>query len=194
MIGAEPLQIGELCRRIGVPYPNAKYILERGFLPEGAEANPGHGHYRKLTIGQATWLAIVLLLKVMGVRVPQAALVANFAREAVRKMVQEGGLDPDFAPFEGRLVTDRHLYVDFGDMRYIRLSTDIGPNMELYPRVGWYMLEEPFCPVPLARPMACLRLDLTQITQSLVADPTVVNPTVADRPQSPVKLILRPEI
>jgi hypothetical protein len=47
--------------------------------------------------------------------------------------------------------------------------------------------------------MAYFRLDLTQITQSLVADPTVVNPTVvnstvADRPQSPVKSILRPEV
>lgn len=170
MIVTEPLQIGEVCRRLDVPYQHAKYILERGYLPVGAEAEPGHGHHRKLTIGQATWLAIILKLKVSGVRVPQAALVADFAREAVRAVGQQMSLDANFIPFEGRLGTDRQWFIDFGDMKYIRLVTYAFATKEKVSKLGgWSTLKEPFRMDALAAPSVVFRVDLTRITQMLLA-------------------------
>jgi hypothetical protein len=168
MMASEPLQIGELCRRLDVPYRDVRYVLERGFLPDGAEADPGHGHYRRLTAGQATWLAIILKLKASGVRVPQAALVADFARDAVRTVGQQMGLDPDSAPFEGKPGTNRRWFIDFGDMRYIRLVIVACPARGDTSEYDWETLEEPHQPDPLAAPVVILRVDLTRIAQLLI--------------------------
>ncbi|HEX4590287.1 MAG TPA: MerR family transcriptional regulator, partial [Gemmataceae bacterium] len=80
---AVSLQLGELCRRIGVPYRHARYILEQGILPTGVEVNPGWGNHRTLDAAQAFWLAIVLKLKENGVTAPSARKIADFAREGM---------------------------------------------------------------------------------------------------------------
>jgi hypothetical protein len=165
----DPLQIGELCRRLDVPYRDARYVLERGHLPAGVEVAPGHGHHRQLTASQAAWLALILKLKVSGLRVPEAVQVADFAREAVRTVGQQMGWDPAFAPFDGRLETINQWYIDIGDMKSIRLVTDACPSEKGLHQFDWTSLERPRRPSQLGAPAVILRLDLTRIAQLLLA-------------------------
>jgi hypothetical protein len=128
MIQQGPIHLGELCRRIGVPNRHARYVLEEGFLPEGVQAGPGHGNHRLLTPSQAFWIAIVLRLKASGVQAPLAARIAEYARQALRLVTREMYLEPHFAPFDGRLETERRWAVEVGDLRYVRLVTDAVPD------------------------------------------------------------------
>src|SRR3954452_17783240 len=124
---AAPIQLGELCRRLDVPYRHARYVLEEGILPEGVESEPERGHHRQLTPAQAFWLGIVLKLKQSAVKTPLAARIADFARLAVRSVSQNLAWDPRFSPFDGGLATEGRWYVDVGDLAYIRLATDTNP-------------------------------------------------------------------
>ena len=40
------MQIGELARKIEVPYRHVRYILEQGLIPEGVDQSPGRGEHR----------------------------------------------------------------------------------------------------------------------------------------------------
>src|SRR5437764_1096762 len=82
------IRIGELCRRLEVPYRHVRYVLERGILPEGVDRSPDRGHHRVLNVPQAFWLGIVLKLKQSGVRAPIAGRVADFAMEGLRGVAQ----------------------------------------------------------------------------------------------------------
>src|SRR5262245_45198368 len=115
------MQLGELCRRLDVPYRHARYVLEEGVLPRGVAENPGRGEHRQLDPAQAFWLGIVLMLKRSGVKTPLAGQIANFAREAVRSVAQSLNWEGTFEPFLGRFETQHQWFVDIGDLSYVRL-------------------------------------------------------------------------
>src|SRR3954468_11669797 len=164
----EPIQVGAICRRLGTPYRNARYVLEEGHLPTGAEPGPGHGHHRRLTPAQAFWLAIVLKLKDSAVKTPLAARIADFAREAVRSVGRQMGWDPGFAPFDGHLATEHRWYVDVGDLGFIRLVTDACPSRAGLYEFDWAPLDRPREPAPLAAPAVIVRVDLARVARLLL--------------------------
>src|SRR6185436_545202 len=112
MHSSAPIQLGELCRRLDVPYRHARYVLEEGILPEGVAPDPERGHHRQLAPAQAFWLAIVLKLKQSAVQAPLAARIADFAKQAVRGVTRNLNWEPTFAPFDGALETEGRWYVD----------------------------------------------------------------------------------
>src|SRR4051812_15436256 len=135
-----PIPLGELCRRLDVPYRHARYVLEEGLLPEGVDPDPERGHHRQLTTAQAFWLGIVLKLKRSAVKAPLAARIADFTKETVRAVSQNLNWDSTFPPFDGRLEPRNRWYVDVGDLTYIRLATDCRPGAEgLYEFPGRYV-------------------------------------------------------
>lgn len=119
--GPVNMKVGELARRLEVPYRDVRYVLERGALPSGLPAGPGRGAHRDLGPAQAFWLAIVLAFKRCGVSVPEAKAMADLAREAVANLAQRAGYDPGFDPFAGRLVAARGWAVEMGDADAVRV-------------------------------------------------------------------------
>jgi hypothetical protein len=163
---AEPIPLGELCRRLDVPYRQARYVLERGLLPEGVDPSPDRGHHRRLTPAQAFWLGIVLRLKLAAVQTPLAARVADFAARAVRAVSRNANWDPRFAPFAGDLETQYRWYVDVGDLRYIRLVTDSCPSWDGLYEFPWLHVDRPE-EAPGAAPAVLIRVDLGLIARRL---------------------------
>src|SRR4051794_28808773 len=141
MLPSAPIQLGELCRRLDVPYRHARYVLEEGLLPEGVEPDPERGHHRQLTPAQAFWLGIVLKLKQSAVKTPLAARIADFAKEAVRAVTQNLNWERPFSPFDGELETESRWFVDVGDLKYIRLVTDTNPGVEGLHEFPWRYLD-----------------------------------------------------
>src|SRR5690349_5568630 len=99
------MRIGELARKIGVRYRDARYVLEQGHIPKGVEESPGRGEHRQLELKQAFCLALVLLLKANGLRAPLAAQIAEDLRIKVRSIASNLGWDPGFDPFLGKFET-----------------------------------------------------------------------------------------
>lgn len=159
---AEPIQLGELCRRLDVPYRHARYVLEEGLLPEGVEPDPERGHHRQLTPAQAFWLGIVLKLKQSAVRTPLAARIADFAKEAVRGVTQNANWERNFSPFDGKLTTENRWYVDVGDLTYIRLVTDTNPGVEGLYEFPWRYVDRRET-VQGVMPAVLIRVDIARI-------------------------------
>jgi hypothetical protein len=120
--------LGELCRRIRVEQRHVRDVLKEGFLPNGVGPQPGPGNHRQLSPAQAFWFAIVLKLKASALRTPLAAEVADYARDALRSFARQLGWDSEFAPFNGRLGTEKWWYVEVGDLQFVRLVSDANPD------------------------------------------------------------------
>src|SRR3954452_11579743 len=161
---AAPIQLGELCRRLDVPYRHARYVLEEGILPEGVESEPERGHHRQLTPAQAFWLGIVLKLKQSAVRTPLAARIADFAKEAVRAATQDLNWEFTFSPFDGRLETESRWYVDVGDLKYIRLATDTHPSVEGLYEFPWRHVDRRETAEGVV-PAVLIRVDIARIAR-----------------------------
>jgi hypothetical protein len=125
--------LGELCRRLDIPYRDARYVLEQGLLPAGVDPEPDRGNHRRLTHAQAFWLGIVLKLKQSGIKTPLAAKIADFAGRAVKGVSMNAAWDSGFSPFDGRLETKFRWFIDVGDLAYARVVTDSKPaHLGLY--------------------------------------------------------------
>ena len=75
---------GHFARALKVRDRYARYVLERGFIPEGVAESPGSGEHRDFSPHQAFWLGLVLKLKQSGLKTPLAVQVADYADGAVR--------------------------------------------------------------------------------------------------------------
>jgi hypothetical protein len=159
------MKLGELCRRLGVEYRHARYVLEEGILPAGAEESPGRGEHRDLTAAQAFWLGIVLLLKKNGIKTSLAGAIADFAHEGVRGIGMLLGWDHGFSPFLGRFNTDYEWYLDIGDLTYVRMATTAEPSY------GGKLREFPWSAIGKRRkderatPLVTIRLDIGRLAQ-----------------------------
>ncbi|MCE9560841.1 MAG: helix-turn-helix domain-containing protein [Planctomycetes bacterium] len=160
------MRVGELAKQLQVPYRDVRYVLEQGVLPAGVEQNPGRGEHRDLDPSQSFWLAIVLMLKRNGVRVPDAQRVADFAREGVRGVTQNLNWEYPFNPFAGQFETENQWYVDIGDMKYIRLVTTANPSVEGLYAFPWSVIGTRKAAND-AVPVVTLRLDLTGLARMM---------------------------
>jgi hypothetical protein len=168
------IQIGELCHRLGVPYRDARYVLEEDLLPQGVEANPDRGNHRQLTPAQAFWLGMVLRLKASGVNTPMAAKIADFAMDAVQTASRRSKWEQGFSPLQGELETNYQWIVEIGDLRYIRLVTDASPSRKGQVAFNWFPLGQRQAD-KRARPVVVIRVDLTELGRLLAGSTAVSN-------------------
>ena len=170
MSGKPTVQLGEICSRLDVRERDARYVLEQGHVPVGIEQSPDSGNHRHFGPGQAFWLAMVLKLKAIGIKVPLAATIATYAERSLRSVTQNLSWDWQFLPMGGRFNTGHQYFVDVGDLKYIRFVTDSNPSgggrLEEFP---WESADRPNRSLENVRPCAIVRLDLTQIAR-LLAD------------------------
>jgi hypothetical protein len=168
-ITSSTIKLQDICRALEVRDRYARYVLERGFIPEGVRESPGSGEHRDFGPHQAFWLGMVLKLKESGLKTPLAVQVANYADGAVRTVAQSLGWDYLFFPKGGRLETEHQYFVEVGDFQYLRLVTDACPSQKDSYMFDWHHVGKPGAPVEGVRPCVMLRLDLAQIAARLGA-------------------------
>jgi len=162
--------LGELCRRLDVLPRHAKYVLEEGFVPPGADHEPGTGNHRDLSPAQAFWMGIVLLLKKTGLRTELAARIAAHSLEAVRSVARSLGWDPAFNPIVGKLKTRNRWIVEVGDLKCIRLLTDTNPSGDgELESLAWKELAT-LRDAKEFSPLVAIQMDLARIAGLLVAE------------------------
>ncbi|WP_437191590.1 MerR family transcriptional regulator [Planctomicrobium sp. SH527] len=164
------LQLGEICRLLGISERVGRYVLEQGFIPQGVDEAPQSGNHRRFGPAQAFWLAMVLKLKENGLPVPLAATMANHGQEALRSVTQNLNWDSRFLPSAGRFNTDRQYFLEVGDKKYIRLVTDANPSgggqLEALP---WRDADDARKVVGQQSPYLVMRLDLTRVAHDLAS-------------------------
>jgi hypothetical protein len=122
------IKLAQFSELLGATYREVNYVLERGFVPEGVDPAPSTGHHRAFDPGQAYWLAIVLLLKRSGIRVPQAAQFADRIKHGLRGITQNLGWDWTFFPWTGKFDTEHRYVAEIGDGHWLRILTDANPS------------------------------------------------------------------
>jgi hypothetical protein len=162
------MRVAELAERLQVPYRDVRYVLEQGILPRGVEESPGRGEHRELSLPQAYWLAIVLLLKQFGMRTPGAGEFADLTRDTVRWYTQNLGYEHSFQPFIGQFETEYEWYVEIGDMKYFRVVSSVDDNMNNEIVWPWSDLTKRKI-VNSPKPLVVLRLDLTRLARLMTA-------------------------
>jgi hypothetical protein len=158
------MRVGELARRLNVPYRHVRYALEQGIVPAGVEESPGRGEHRELDPAQAFWLAIVLKLKESGINAPLAGKIADFARAGVQGIGTNLSWEWSFNPFRGKFETENQWFVDIGDLKYVRMATTANPS-----HAGLYEFDWSLIGVrktdPQAAPIVIIRLDISRLAQ-----------------------------
>lgn len=160
------MQIGELARKIDVPYRHARYVLEQGLLPSGVDENPGRGEHRQLGPKQAFWLALLLILKANGLRAPLAAQIAEHLRINVRSIAGNMNWDCTFNPFLGKFETEYQWVADIAGLRFVRVATSANPSHRghLF-ELPWHEIGAH--PMPKVQPVVFIRIDLAGLAQKL---------------------------
>jgi hypothetical protein len=167
---AAGLKLKEICERLGVDYDEARYTLAQGALPEGVTADPGKGNHRVFEPSQAFTLAIILKLKAVGISTAVAKNSAEWSWVAQRMAVNLG-YDVPFAPFDGKLQSEKEWYLEVGDLRYARIVTNANPSKTGYDIPSWvdmtnHRIEK------RARAAIIFRIDLVRIAE-LLAGPKI---------------------
>jgi hypothetical protein len=170
----QTIQLAEFCRCLQVPPRLVRYVLERGFVPEGVDKRPDSGNHRRFSTQQAFWLALVVLVKRSGITTPLAAQIADCAVESVRSTTQAFGWDPGFSPSSGHFDTKHQYYVEIADAKFLRLATSAHPSSPQMAESPWFPLKnlkarwragqphtQPFTPTVI------LRLNETEIARLL---------------------------
>jgi DNA-binding transcriptional MerR regulator len=163
----EGLKLKEICRRLGVDYDDARYTLAKGVLPDGVAADPGKGNHRIFENRQAFMLAIILRLRAVGVSTAVAKDIAEWSRH-VQGMAVNLGWDWNFAPFAGKLHSEKEWYLDVGDSKYARIVTNAHPSKDGYEITPWVNMttrrEQ-----KSARPTIIFRVDIVRIAELLAS-------------------------
>lgn len=138
-------------------------------LPPGIEDSPGRGEHRELDSRQALWLAMVLALKLNGVRVPVARQIVGFAEEAVQGCTRYLGWDFLFDPFAGNVATESAWIIEVGDLRWVRLLTDSYPSSSGLHALPWRPIEGGPNLSGDPQPLVTLRVDLRRLAQRVTS-------------------------
>jgi hypothetical protein len=160
------MRVSELSERLAVGYRDVRYVLEQGILPAGVDDSPGRGVHRDLSPAQAFWLAVVLVLKQTGIKVPVAGRVADFAKRAVKGAARNANWDYPFDPFAGEFDTDHEWWVDVGDLRHVRLVTTSNPSVRGPFAFDWVDMETNRAAKEFA-PTVMVRVDVTRLARQL---------------------------
>lgn len=167
------IQLQDVCQALDVRDRDARYVLERGFVPKGVDLSPCKGTHRKFTGGQAFWLGMVLRLKATGIKTPLAAQIADYAARSVQTVTQNLGWEPSFSPSQGRLKTDHGFWVEIADLKFIRFGSDASPsNGGKLEWLDWHAVPKPRMPQPEikvanVRSYVTIRLDVAEICRAL---------------------------
>jgi DNA-binding transcriptional MerR regulator len=164
------LKLKEICQRLGVDYDDARYTLAKGVLPDGVAADPGKGNHRLFEDRQAFMLAIILKLRAAGVSTAVAKDVAEWSRH-VQGLAVNLGWDWNFAPFAGKLHSEKEWYLDVGDKKYARIVTNAQPSKEGYEITPWVDMTNRR-EQKSARPAIIFRVDIVRIAE-LLAGPKI---------------------
>jgi hypothetical protein len=157
------IKLRDICTALDVGDRDGRYVLERGFIPEGVSESPGSGDHREFSPYQAYWLGIVLKLKQSGLKTPLAASIADYADTAIRTTTQNLGWDWKFFPRAGRFDTDHKYYIDVADLAHIRLVTDACPSHKGLYYFEWKRITKSRRPVKDVYPCVLIRLDIALI-------------------------------
>ena len=160
------VQLGEICEKLNLSNRDVRYVLERGFVPDGIDRKPASGNHRQFSPGQAFWLVMVLKLKAVGIKTPVAADIADRAKEMSRAVTQSLNWEWTFDPWFGKFKTQNRHSVEVGDLTLIRYVTDAKPGggLEVSP---WVTLGRRRFEVKDAEPFVIIQLDLSQIARHL---------------------------
>jgi hypothetical protein len=150
---------------LDLPYRDARYLLEKFWLPRGAARTPGRGNHRRLNAGQAVRLGLVLKLKVCGLKSPHAARIAA-AAERIKGLTKNRVWDWQFSPFDGALNTEHRWYLEVGDGKYVRWVTDAHPDVVGLYEFPWSNMRQRQ-PSPSAAPVVCVRVDISALARLL---------------------------
>lgn len=166
----EGLKLKEICRRLGVDYDDARYTLAKGALPDGVAPEPGKGNHRVFEHRQAFMLAIILRLRAVGISTAVAKDIAEWSRH-VQGMAVNLGWDWHFAPFAGKLHSEKEWYLDVGDVKYARIVTNAYPGRDGYEITPWVDMTTRR-EHKTARPAIIFRVDIVCIAE-LLAGPKI---------------------
>jgi hypothetical protein len=161
------IQLSEFCALFGFANREARYVLERGHVPNGVEQSPNTGHHRQFGPGHSFWLAIVLKLKQAGVKTPVAADVADYTNRALHAVTQNLVWDMPFLPAEGYFDTKNQYFVDVGDSQFMRLVTDSCPSQEGLYEFDWLTIKGKPTKIMTIKPFVIVRVDLSRIAKVL---------------------------
>jgi len=162
------IQLRDICRCLDVRDRDARYVMERGFVPKGVYVKPASGNHRQFSGGQAFWLGMVLKLKAVGIKTPLAAKISDYAARSVQTTTQSLCWESPFLPSQGKLETKYEYWVDVGDLKYIRFGTNAEPSSDGKPYYfSWHAVNKPGVPVKDLAPCVILRLDISQICRRL---------------------------
>ena len=163
------IKLRDICQALEVGDRNARYVLERGYVPKGMSESPGSGEHRDFSPHQAFWLGMVLKLKESGLKTPLAARIADYAGGAIRTTTQNLGWDWRFLPRVGRFDTEHQYYVEVADLTYIRLVTNACPSQSDLYYFDWCKIKKLGAPVKDVRPCVLITLDLALIAGQIGA-------------------------
>jgi hypothetical protein len=162
------IQLQDICEALDVRDRDARYVLERGFVPKGVYIKPSSGTHRKFSGGQAFWLGMVLRLKATGIKTPLAAQIADYAARSVQTVTQNLGWEYPFLPSHGRLKTEHSYLVEIADLKFIRFGSNASPScggkIEWF---DWQCVSKPGFKVENVRPHVTICLDVAEICRSL---------------------------
>ena len=162
------IQLQDICEALDVRDRDARYVLERGFIPKGVYIKPSSGTYRRFSGGQAFWLGMVLRLKATGIKTPLAATIADYAARSVQTVTQNLGWEYSFLPSHGRLATQNNYWVEVADLKFIRFGTNAGPSRAGKPGwFDWHAVKKLGVPVSNVQPFVVIWLDISQICRRL---------------------------
>ncbi len=167
MFSRTTIQLHEICEALDVRDRDARYVLERGFVPKGVYVKPASGTHRQFSGGQAYWLGLVLKLKATGIKTPLAAEIADYAARCIQTVTQNLGWEASFLPTQGRLETKNGYKVEIADLKFIRFGTDAGPSTKGIEWFDWHLVKKPGKPIKDVQPYVVIAVDLAHLARQL---------------------------
>jgi hypothetical protein len=161
------IQLSDICEALDVGDRDARYVLERGFVPKGVPAKPASGTHRQFSDEQAFWFGLVLKLKATGIQTPLAAAIADYATRSIQTVTPNLGWEVDFMPKQWHLDTKHGYKVEIADLKYIRFGTNTNPSKKDYEWSDWHRVKKPGQPIRDLQPYVVISVDLAHLARQL---------------------------
>jgi hypothetical protein len=161
----ERLKLQAICERIGVDYDDARYTMAKGAIPKGIASEPGKGNHRVFGTRDAFMVAIILKVRAAGVSTSIAKQIAEWST-SIQMMAVDLGWDWQFAPFAGKLHSDKKWFLEIGDNQFARVITNASPSKRGYESTYWVEMAT-LRKRRTARPAVIFRVDIVRIAQLL---------------------------
>lgn len=159
------LKLQAICARIGVDYDDARYTMAKGAIPKGVASEPGKGNHRVFGPRDAFMVAIILKVRAAGVSTSIAKQIAEWST-SIQAMAAELGWDWQFAPFSGKMHSNKKWFLEIGDNQFARVVTNASPDELGYDSTYWVDMST-IRKRRTARPAVIFRVDIVRIAQLL---------------------------